>query len=356
MGKQRWVPNKVHLVGSIGLDTVQDVFHTCGTVLGDRLKRLPDGEPGGRRMWCSWQAPLLRANPFLKVAPGQPGPMAFGPLMLADESAGEQIRFGELGYALEARTSYQDLLNARLYGYVSPSTRFQVSLPTPLANIFSLVTPESYPAVERAYTAAMLREVQTIRDAIPHRDLCIQWDVCFEMCMWDGGGSFRWTQPGDARAEIIRRLKQISDPIPPDVELGFHLCYGDLDAQHFFNPKDAAAMVSIANAIAAAVARPITYFHMPVPIDRDDDAFFRPFDELNIGADTEIYLGVVHAQDGLPGLERRIAAARGHIADFGIATECGMARARTPDVVRRLLEIHAAGTRNPSAAPSSSEP
>jgi hypothetical protein len=89
---------------------------------------------------------------------------------------------------------------------------------------------------------------------------------------------------------------------------------------------------------------------MPVPIDRDDDAFFKPFGDLRIDPATELYLGVVHAQDGVDGLERRIAAARSHIRDFGIATECGMARARTPEVVRHLLELHARGARDPQAS------
>ncbi len=52
----------VHLVGSIGLDTVEEVFATCGSLLGPYLKRMPDGEPGGRRLWISWQFPVLR-NP-----------------------------------------------------------------------------------------------------------------------------------------------------------------------------------------------------------------------------------------------------------------------------------------------------
>jgi len=56
----------VHLVGSIGLDTVDDVFAACGELLGPYLKRVPDGEPGGRRLWISWQFPLLRASPFLE--------------------------------------------------------------------------------------------------------------------------------------------------------------------------------------------------------------------------------------------------------------------------------------------------
>jgi hypothetical protein len=113
-------PCKVHFVGSIGLDTVQEVFHTCGTMLGDRLERIPDGEPGGRRLWCSWQIPLLRATPFFKVAnPGQ-GRAIFGALKLADGVRPEEVRFGELGYAREARASYQDFLEAKRNGEIAP--------------------------------------------------------------------------------------------------------------------------------------------------------------------------------------------------------------------------------------------
>jgi hypothetical protein len=67
MTKSHMMPDKVHLVGSIGLDTAEEVFRTVGKVLGRRIRRVPDGEPGGRRMWISWQYPLLRASPFLKV-------------------------------------------------------------------------------------------------------------------------------------------------------------------------------------------------------------------------------------------------------------------------------------------------
>jgi len=76
----------VHLVGSIGLDTVDDVFAACGELLGPYLKRVPDGEPGGRRLWISWQFPLLRASPFLKadVSTHRAGGVGFHPLMVAE--------------------------------------------------------------------------------------------------------------------------------------------------------------------------------------------------------------------------------------------------------------------------------
>jgi hypothetical protein len=34
--------------------------------------------------------------------------------------------------------------------------------------------------------------------------------------------------------------------------------------------------------------------------------------------------------------------------EFGIATECGMARQRTPELVRQLLDVHAACAREPA--------
>ena len=42
-----------HLVGSIGLDSVEDVFAAVGPALGAYLRRIPDGEVGGRKIWIS---------------------------------------------------------------------------------------------------------------------------------------------------------------------------------------------------------------------------------------------------------------------------------------------------------------
>src|SRR5579863_1212520 len=130
------VPDKVHLVGSIGLDTVEEVFRTTGSLLGRRLRRVPDGEPGGRRLWISWQYALLRAQPFLKADMSRPNQTTgFPPLLLADNVQPADIRFPELGYAREARASYQDFLAAREQGQLPAAVRFQVSLPTPFAVI-----------------------------------------------------------------------------------------------------------------------------------------------------------------------------------------------------------------------------
>jgi hypothetical protein len=343
------MPVGAHLVGSVALDSVEEVFRTAGRLLGRRLKRIPDGEPGGRRLWISWQYPLLRANAYLRdPALNQSG--MFPKLALAEGVKGPDIRFGELGYAREARASYQDFLAAKARGELSAATRFQVSLPTPMAVIVPFCVGQDVAAIEPAYEKAMLAEVAALCSAIPHGDLAIQWDVCIEMLVWDGQLADRFPRnPGTANEAIIARFRRLAGAVPADVELGFHLCYGNLDGKHFVEPIDAAKMVEIANALAAGVAHPIAFLHMPVPVGRDDDAFFRPLAGLAIAADTELYLGIVHAEDGAAGIARRAAAARRYVGDFGIATECGIARALTPDSVERLLKIHAEGSREPTA-------
>ena len=332
----------VHLVGSIGLDTVDEVFATVGKMLGPHLRRIPDGEVGGRRLWISWQYPLLLSSPYLKRDPsGAIRPTNRFPLLtLADGVAPADVKFGELGYAREARASYLDFVAAREKGLLPKGIRFQVCLPTPFAVVSSVVVPAALPAVEAAYEKAMIAEVAALARHIPHNDLCIQWDVCNEMVIWDGQPSD--AVPGNVAHEaIIARMKRLAAAVPADVELGLHLCYGDFGARHFVEPKDAAKMVDFANTLAAAMPHKLAYMHMPVPIGRSDDAFHKPLRDLKLGSGTALFLGVVHAKDGVEGTKARIAAARRYAPEFGIATECGMARARSEDTVRTLLKIHA---------------
>ena len=331
-----------HLVGSIGLDTVDEVFRTLGEMLGPYLRRVPDGEVGGRKLWISWQYPLLRASVYLRPDPsGAIRPTNRFPLLtLVEGVTPSELRFGELGYAREARASYLDFVAAREAGVLPKGVRFQVCLPTPFAVVSSVVVPAALPAVEAAYERAMIAEVAALARHIPHRDLCIQWDVCNEMVVWDGQASDA-VPAGVPREELIARMRRLCAAVPADVELGLHLCYGDFGARHFVEPKDAAKMVEFANALARASQHKLAYIHMPVPVERGDDAFHKPLAGLALGDGTELFLGLVHAQDGVAGTKARIAAARRHTPDFGIATECGMARARSEATVRTLLKIHA---------------
>jgi hypothetical protein len=330
----------VHLVGSIGLDSSKEVFSTIGELLGDRVKRVPDGEIGSRRLWISYQYPFLRSSPFLKAEDSMVPGGLFPKLRLADGVKPEEIHFGQLGYAREARTSYVDFCRARDKGAMRPGVRFQVCLPTAIAVIAPFCAPEHIQSILPAYEKAMFREVEEICAEIPHRDLAIQWDICIEMVMWDG--RFPGVRSIPNMDEIFAaKFAQLSASVPADVELGYHLCYGDLDAKHFIDPEDTRKIVELANLISDNSKRPITWLHLPVPIDRDDDAYFAPLKDLKMAkAGSEIYLGLVHGKDGVEGTTRRMKTARRHLPEFGIATECGMARVRTPALVKELLQVH----------------
>lgn len=250
-----YVPNHVHLVGSVGLGSVDEIFRNVGPLLGRRLKRIPDGEPGPRRLWVSFQYPLLRSSPFLRPDPS--GALrktsGFPLLCIAEGVADDEVTFGELGYAREARGSYLDFLEARQREDIAPGIRFQVCLPTPMSVIYAFCTARNVAAIERAYEAAMIREVEAICRYIPHKDLCIQWDVCHDMIVWDGQPQNQFPLVNTSRQEIAERFARIYGPVPEDVELGFHLCYGDFGGKHFFDPVTARHLVDVANAIAQQV-------------------------------------------------------------------------------------------------------
>ena len=54
-------------------------------------------------------------------------------LKLAGGVGPKDIFFGDLGYAREARVSYQDFLAVREAGHLPQNVRFMVALPTPYA-------------------------------------------------------------------------------------------------------------------------------------------------------------------------------------------------------------------------------
>ncbi|MGE0736314.1 MAG: hypothetical protein AB7P50_16320, partial [Alphaproteobacteria bacterium] len=54
----------------------------------------------------------------------------------------------------------------------------------------------------------------------------------------------------------------------------------------------------------------------------------------------QVYLGLVHYEDGVPGIKQRIATAERFLPNFGISTECGFGRMPSDHDIRRLLEMH----------------
>ena len=331
----------VHLVGSIPLADARAVFREAGRRLGPRLARIPDGETGIRSNWIAWQRQAFAGQEALVETPERERDYQLRPpFRFAPGRGAGDLDFGALGFAREAAASHAAFRDAAKAGEVPAHCRFQVCLPTPFAPLYSFVAYRDQGEVEPLYEAALRGELAEICRTIPADALAVQWDVATEMSIFEKLYPVPFLG-GEAEAGLIARLARLGDAVPAGVELGYHLCYGDMNHRHWKEPEDTAVLVRVANALAASVSRPIDWIHLPVPRDRDDDAYFAPLGGLALDAATRLHLGLVHLTDGVAGARRRIAAAERVVAGFGIGTECGFGR-RDPGTVPDLLDLHRA--------------
>lgn len=334
------------LVGSVNLDSAQDVFNSVADHAGDVIDRIPDGETGARKNWYSFQVQVLGRQRQLEgvgeQAVDENGYAGFSRFKLRDGVQSPQLEFGPLGYAEHALASYEVFTGLKEAGRVRQAVRFQVSLPTPVAVAFAYMDDGHQLAFEQAYERHLLQEIAEIRAGVPARELALQWDVAIEMGMLEK--VFPTYLRGDLLSGVIERLARLGDAIPEPVELGYHLCYGNRHNRHWKEPDDTAKLVAVANGVSHAVKRTIDWTHMPVPIERDDAAYFEPLRELALKRETVLSLGLLHKEDGIDGVRRRGAAARGAVPNFAVATECGMGR-EPSESIPGLLDLHAQACR-----------
>jgi hypothetical protein len=326
------------LVGSMPLADSAAVFTFAAQHLGHHLRRIPDGETGSRINWTQWQVGVFKAVDALESEMFDAGYLRRPKFRIKAGKSARDIVFPPLGYASAARESYKTFRALKQSGVIAAGTRFQVCLPTPVAPVTIFVFPEHQRAIEPLYEAAMLKELDAIVAYIPPDELAIQWDTAIEFAILEGVLPHSFDHP---EADLMERLIRLGNSVPPPVELGFHLCYGDSGGRHFKEPADASKLVAIANGILRGLARSLDWLHLPVPKERTDEAYFAPLQKLAIEARTELYLGLVHAVDGVAGTQARIAAARIITPRFGVATECGCGR-RKPETLPELMAIHAA--------------
>ncbi len=332
----------VHLVGSAPYATAEEMFRAAAAHLGAHLRRLPDGEVGERDSWIKWQHARIGQSPQFRPVEVDPVYVPVAPYALVDGVASaDDIELPDLGYTDAAIDSFKTFDRLTADGAIAPGVRFQVGLPTPLSVASIYVVPPSRTLFEQAYGRAMGKELERILAVIPADRLAIQWEAAVEFALLEG------IMPGHPGADSVDgmtgRLAGLVDLVPAGVECGLHLCYGDSGHKHFCEPADTGHLVAVANGVSARARRAIDWVHMPVPKERDDDAYFAPLAGLALKPGCELYLGLVHTTGGIEGTRRRIAAAEKVVPEFGIATECGFGR-RPPETIPALMQQHVEAT------------
>lgn len=335
--------SEVLLLGSSPLASAEEFFTTTSGVLSTKLHQIPDGETGIRSNFIAWQHGTL---PITIIQPrwgGQP----------SAESSAKRYALEDIkptGYDDQAIASYAVFRELITAGKIASSTRFQVCLATPLNVIRGFVEDDGVCAqVDPLYEQRLLQALHRIQEHIPASELTIQWDLPTEIAMLEyelGHTHDRYWKPyfSPVKEGILQRLVRLAAAVAPDVEMGYHLCYGDMGRVHFVQPSDTSLLVELANAIVETIGphHRIAYFHMPVPKDRADEGYFLPLKNLNLlGA--KLVLGVVHPHDE-NGTKKRLETARSVFPQVaGVGTECGLGRA-TREEVDSILSICASLT------------
>jgi hypothetical protein len=351
----------VLMVGSVPAETAEQVFRLLGAGLGSRLIGMSDGEPGFRNKWIVFNAPhVFEPNPALEAV-NKPKPNRDKSVYqhLEDwvptsweemwrfrvRDGVSSVSFDNLHYAEFAKESYALFRRMREQGVIPPGPRFQVSLPLPEDFVrWCTGTDRDFTIMRRGVEDALVREVDKLLDIVPHEDLAIQYDVCWEVFACDandylGREPLAWRASGDPFERFGGYIERLSPRIPQAVLIGMHLCYGDLEHTHLIEPRDLGICVRMANLAARSARRRFDFVHMPVPRNRSDDAYFAPLAGLDIGSG-KLFIGLVHLTDGTPGSLARLATFRRHYSGpAGIATECGWGR-RKAETIPALLQVH----------------
>lgn len=338
---------KIHLVGSIPLRDAAEVFETVSCALGPRLLRIPDGETGERAGWMGWLNPDFQLHPDLEPTDETFRPHAVGRqtirYRLKPHTDPDHFEFTNLRHAGVAIGAYETFACLKDAKKIPQHCRYQFALAHPVSIASHYGVPAAQDVIERAYERALVREIEKMTAAIPHDQFAIQWDVASAVF-----ASLQRPEPTPHGATKKERFETFSascvrlgNSVPAGIELLYHLCYGDSGHRHAIEPVDMADMVDFASRLSAGISRPVQLFHMPVPRDRDDVAYFEPLKLLAISTESRISLGLIHLTDGEVGTRRRLATAEKYLSDFLIATECGFGR-RPPDTIAALLELHSA--------------
>jgi hypothetical protein len=332
----------IHFVGSVPLESVADVLTTISAApaIRARVSRLPDGELGGKKGYVSSQRATFERLGAFQLGTRRSdwrkrdyGIQLYTLKSLSDVPTAAEI--DELGYARWAAETYEIFRDLKQQGIVRQDARLKVALPSAYGVLSFFVDRESIPALLPIFVNVMRAEIERIAQEIPHDQIAIQIDSSME---------FEALASGDARflpitiEEAARQLAQLGAAAASNIELGFHCCYGNLNLKHYIEPKDTADMVAVMNRVSRELGRTMDFVHMPVPINRSDNAYFEALRDFRPGADTELFLGLVHDADGLSGALARAETARRACDWFGIGTECGLNH-RSRDNVLQIVTL-----------------
>jgi hypothetical protein len=342
-------PVGVHFNGGVNLADAETVMREIASRVPSGVTRIPDGETGDRQQWIFFQLQKFWRTDGLEQAgvadTPSPGYEQMPKVRIADGVSPDDVAWPDLGYADAYLESFETFSRLRSEGVIPSGVRFQAQYPTPLASINGWVVLEDQDRLEPSYERALFADLDRLLATSPHDQIALQWDVAVEFAILEGG--FEAT-PNQTFGTVVERLARCVDHVPADVPVGLHLCYGDYQHRHFQEPESLELQVRVANETVARAERDVHWFAFTVPQYQRDAAFFAPLADLRTPDVTQLYFALVpyHPDELEAGTtDAQVRHIDEHLAheggapEWGVCTECGMARAESSDIPR-LLDMH----------------
>ncbi|MFB9903654.1 hypothetical protein [Allokutzneria oryzae] len=323
---------RVHFVGSLPGADAESAMSGALRSAGSKLRTLSDGETGERNRWIVDFVDGLDGHPDLET-------VATGSWSSYQDVPKYRVRKGHrltgaslnLGYLDEFRRSFPVFTRLR-EEHGATGLRYQVGVPGPLdlaMFVFGPVGPFRHTA---PFEEATVREIREIH-AEAGEDVLFQIEVPVELV-------FMTKAPKPLHAVLARWLAKktvgLVAAAPEGTRFGVHLCVGDLNNKALGRLKDAGALVTLSNAIAAAwpAGRTLEYVHAPLaagdlpPVV--DEAFYRPLNRIALPQGTRFVAGLAHESQDLD-VQRRLLALVERLVggSVDVACACGLGR-RSP--------------------------
>ncbi|MGI9147533.1 MAG: hypothetical protein ACR2IK_13425 [Chloroflexota bacterium] len=338
-------PSNVHFNGGVNLPDAETVMREIATRVPSGVRRIPDGETGDRQQWIWFQLGRFWQTPGLEKAGLEDQPAGYEQLpkiRLVRGTDPDHLQWPNLGYADAYAESFGTFSHLQKDGVIPSGVRFQVEYPTPLASINAWVHAKDQPLLEPSYERALFADLDALMARLPHDQIAVQWDVAVEIGILEGAFD---QVAGQGFEEIVARLSRCVERAPRDVPVGLHLCYGDYQHRHYKEPESLALQVRLMNSVTSASQRPVDWIAFTVPQNRRDESYFAPLGELKVPAETELNFALVPyhpAQQEAGTTSEQVRLIERYLAgrsDWGICTECGMARAEREEIPQ-LLDLH----------------
>ena len=352
---------RVLLVGSLPYQDEATAMARAVDLIQDRLIALPDGEVGerserfpngDRAAWVVGLIERLKAETelFDVVKPGQTNelglPVDFKSLprlrpRVKRDVLGERLYLGYDRFALGSWPHFLELREST----GNQTLRFQVGFPSALDCAFTMLSPPRALRYYQAYAAALARDANFIASQLGAENLLFQIEAPAEVIA-------AHKLPRPFVRLTLRPILNLVRRLDPQVPIGIHLCFGDLNNESPFAPKKSDRLVYFAQQLINRwpSSHSMAYIHLPFAAGKSPPPkkakAYRALRNLKLPEGTRLVAGFVHEQmtiQELTDLLHVIDEARG--APVDVATACGLGRRPTEDadlLLQRCAELSSA--------------